>query len=59
MKTKLSLLFVLFFSFGLNQLIAAEKYTISGYVYEKGSGEALIGASVAIPTLGLGAVTNA
>ena len=59
MKTKLSLLFVLFFSFGLNQLIAAEKYTISGYVYEKGSGEALIGASVAIPNLGLGTVTNA
>ncbi len=35
-----------------------EKHTISGYVKEKGSGELLPGASVAIPRLKTGTVTN-
>lgn len=35
-----------------------EKYTISGYVTEQGSGENLLGVSVYVPALKLGTVTN-
>lgn len=37
---------------------ALSKYTVSGYVKEKGSGEALIGISVMIPAVKIGTTTN-
>src|SRR5690554_362600 len=39
-------------------LFAQEKFTISGFVYDKQSGEFLIGATVYEKQLGTGAVTN-
>ncbi|MBA6313927.1 TonB-dependent receptor [Cellulophaga baltica] len=36
----------------------AEKYTVSGYIKEQGSGENLFGVSVYIPELKVGTVTN-
>ncbi|MCG9880063.1 MAG: TonB-dependent receptor [Bacteroidia bacterium] len=59
MKTKSSLCLFVLFLFGLNPLLAQTKYTISGFVKELGSEETLIGASVAVPKLGIGTVTNA
>lgn len=35
-----------------------EKYTISGYITESGSGENLLGVSIYVPELKLGAITN-
>ena len=46
---------LIFFSFGS---IAQTKFTISGYVTESKSGEAMIGVKIVIPVLNQGAVTN-
>lgn len=51
----LSLFFVLLFSLPSN---AQEKITINGYVKDASNGEALIGATVYIRSLGIGATTN-
>ena len=52
-------LLVLITSIGcLGHSIAQEKFTISGYVKDKSTGEDLIGATVAIKELGTGSTTN-
>jgi hypothetical protein len=53
---KLTLL--LFLTAGLAGLLQAQKYTISGYVREKGSRELLIGVNIYIPGTQTGTVTN-
>lgn len=54
MKIK-TLIIVLFLAGGL---MSQSKFTISGYVTEANSGEAIIGAKVVIPSLNQGAATN-
>jgi len=39
--------------------VSGQKYTISGYITDASSGEVLIGASIYVPALKVGAVTNA
>jgi len=48
------LLILLFFTISLN----AQKRTISGYVFEKVSGESLIGVNVYLPEYSIGTTTN-
>ena len=50
----LAILFLLFSSY----LSAQEKFTLSGYVTDGKSGEAMIGAKVFIPSISQGALTN-
>ncbi|PLX14451.1 MAG: hypothetical protein C0594_00020, partial [Marinilabiliales bacterium] len=57
MKKLLILFFLLGFSF-ISLAQKAEKYTISGYVKDKSTGEGLIGASVYLPDAKLGTTTN-
>ena len=45
------------FSF-LFRVVSAQKYTISGYIKDASTGEVLIGASLYVPKLKMGAVTN-
>jgi len=56
MKRLLSILifFLTFIAFA-----SAQKYTISGFIKDASTGEVLIGASVYVPKLKVGAVTNA
>jgi hypothetical protein len=55
----LKLLFLLSICFLFtSQVIAQEKYTLSGYLSHSGNGEALIGATMFIVDLGTGSVTN-
>ena len=59
MKAKLILVLILLLSF--EQSIHAQekkKHTISGFIREKGSGELLPGASIAIPKLKTGTISN-
>ncbi|TRX61762.1 TonB-dependent receptor [Fulvivirga sp. M361] len=56
MKTKLRLGLVIFLL--PCSVVFAQKYSISGYVKEKGSGELLPGVTVYLPDLKTGAVTN-
>ena len=53
-----TLLLSLFFFLFAHCASAQQKYTLSGYVKDKGNGEELIGASVYIEELKTGAVTN-
>ena len=39
-------------------LLAQDKFTISGYIYEASSGESLIGATIAVPSLKKGTYSN-
>ena len=39
-------------------LLAQDKFTISGYIYEASSGESLIGATIAVPALKKGTYSN-
>ncbi len=54
-KAYLIFLFCLLFSLKLS---AEEKVTINGYVKDASNGEALIGATIYVRTLGVGATTN-
>jgi hypothetical protein len=56
MKPKL---FALLFLLAPLLVAAQQKFTISGYIKEKGSEELLIGASIAIPAIKTGTVSNA
>ncbi len=47
-------LIILFFSFAAN----AQKSTISGFVYEKGSSESIIGVNVYLPEYNIGTTSN-
>ena len=51
-------LLLLFFLLVSCQIFAQNKFTISGYVREKGSQEHLIGVNVYVPTTSLGTATN-
>lgn len=51
--------FIVVFLISAGVLLAQEKYTISGYVKDKETGETLISAAVAIPDAKTGANTNA
>lgn len=51
------LLFCLVFSYGHAQK-AAKRHAINGYVYEKGSKETIVGATLYFPDLKLGTTTN-
>ena len=55
-------LFLLFLAMGISEATNAqsktEKYTLSGYIRDAGSGEDLIGATIKIKQLGTGAATN-
>lgn len=54
------MLFVVRSSFGqVQEKPIKNKYTISGFVKEEGTGELLIGASIYIPSLEVGTATNA
>lgn len=54
------MLFVVRASFGqVQEKPIKNKYTISGFVKEEGTGELLIGASIYIPSLEVGTATNA
>jgi len=53
------LILTLFVFFMITGVVSAQKYTISGYVKDASTGEVLIGASLYVPKLKLGAVTNA
>ena len=52
------LLALLVVSMSIGHVAAQEKLTISGYVKDAKNGEALIGATVFVPTLGEGVTTN-
>ena len=54
-----ALLSLFFFLFAYTLSFAQERFTVSGYVKEKGSGELLLGVTVYIPKLDVGVVTNA
>lgn len=49
---------IIFFSLLLSLNVAAQKYTISGYVQDRATGEKLIGASVFDAASGLGTTAN-
>ena len=51
------LLFFIFILIGL-PVVAQEKFTLSGYITDARSGEAMIGAKVFIPSISQGALTN-
>lgn len=53
-----SLLLFLCVFFYLPNLLQAQDVTVKGYLAEEGSGEVLIGGTVVIPELGVGAYTN-
>jgi len=55
MKFPFHIFLFLFVSFGV---VSQEKYTISGYVTDGRSGEAMIGAKVFVPSISQGALTN-
>lgn len=55
---KLCLLFCVSINFSVSAQTTKAKYTISGYIKEKGSGELLLGTSIAIPSLRTGTTTN-
>src|SRR4051794_16192743 len=55
MKRIFSTLFILFLFAGI---VSAQKYTISGFIKDVSTGEVLIGASVYVPKLKIGTVTN-
>ncbi len=48
-----------FLFFVFVSVVSAQKYTISGYIKDAATGEVLIGASLYVPKLKVGAVTNA
>jgi hypothetical protein len=58
MKKVTGLFFCLFFCW-CSQLQAQNKYTVSGYIKDAGTGEELIGASVYVQQLSTGTTTNA
>ena len=53
-----NLFLFLFFLFYFIHSYSQERFTISGRVFEKGSGESLIGVNVYVPALKTGTVTN-
>lgn len=53
---RLFLLFLLFFPY--SPVLAQERFVVSGYVKEKGSGELLPGVTVYVPALNAGVSTN-
>lgn len=52
------LLLILLLSAGWGTLVQAQRFTVSGYVTDSATGEALIGASVYIEEIGKGVPTN-
>jgi hypothetical protein len=59
-KSRLSFACIIF-AFQATTIIFAQsqaRYTISGYIYEKGSRETLIGVNVHVPSRGLGVISN-
>jgi hypothetical protein len=53
-----SLLLILSLLISSNTNAQTQKYTISGYIKEQGSGELLIGTSIAIPSIKTGTISN-
>lgn len=53
-----SLLLILSLLITSNTIAQTQKYTISGYIKEHGSGELLIGTSIAIPSIKTGTISN-
>nr|MBP7512641.1 TonB-dependent receptor [Bacteroidia bacterium] len=53
-----TLLLILSLLISSNTNAQTQKYTISGYIKEQGSGELLIGTSIAIPSIKTGTISN-
>ncbi|OIQ16303.1 TonB-dependent receptor [Lacinutrix sp. MedPE-SW] len=52
------LLLILLFCFNISSLIAQEKFTLSGTVFEENSNETLIGVNILFPNENTGTITN-
>ncbi|AEG99880.1 TonB-dependent receptor [Lacinutrix sp. 5H-3-7-4] len=52
------IVFLLFFCFNISSLIAQEKFTLSGTVFEENSNETLIGVNILFPNENTGTITN-